>query len=158
MITFIYPEGDWTAAEVAIKIQALASSQGHKVYSPPKVGKRDEEDIGRRLSRSKYAILVAYDSPSLDPSTKWELETLSSNNATIYSVVPHSMRVELEALGVRNNLKSYDFDDIDHFIQAAEAIMDDIRSQQSSGTGGELLVLLLLFGMLIFFIALLFEQ
>lgn len=157
MITFIYPEGDWTAAEIAIKIQALASSQGHQVYSPPKVGRRDQQSIARKLSQSKYAIFVAFDETAIDDATQWELRTLSDTNATIYAVVPEPMQHPFEDLALHSHPYYYTPGDIDQFITTANMIMDEIRTQGRTN-GGELLVLLLLFGMLVLFVALLFEK
>ena len=158
MIGFIYPKDDWTAAEIAIKMQALAASQGKKVYSPPKNTRRNKKEIEIMLSRIKHAIFLAYDNKNIDDDTKWELEVLKNHGADIYFVVPKDMIPALKSLGIQDNIYSYEAGDHKALIQTLERITDDLKKREGVADIGEALVLLAILGMLIFFLWLLFEK
>jgi len=94
MITFLYPKDDWTAAEIVMKIQALAASQGYNVYSTPKNTKRNIDEINMKLSKTEYAIFMAVDVNKIDEDTQTELEILSKTAKRICYLVPYGFKLK----------------------------------------------------------------
>ena len=171
MITFVYPRDDWKAAEIAVKLQALAASQNIKVYSTPKNVRRDDEEIAKKLAKTKYAIFIAYDADAIDTNTIWELESLLGLGIEIYSVVPHVFVSELQRLGISQNIYPYSYGGSTELINSVKQLVTHleeksktseytIKSKSQEGTTGpdEALSLLLLLGMLLFFLWLIFGK
>ena len=159
MLTFIYPRNDWTAVEVVLKIQALASSQNYKVYATPKNTRRDEEMIKRKLLKTRYAIFVAIDSTEPDEDTIRELRFLKERNVRIYGIVQSSFRRDLVADFLD---KKYVVNKRDPkgFIEAFSNILTEIKStaEKQGGEVAGLIAFLGIIGILLLFISLLFGK
>lgn len=161
MITFIYPKDDWTAAEIVVKMQALAASQNIKVYSPPKNTRRDEQEIAMKLAKTKYSIFLAYDVHAIDEYTTWELKFLSERKTEIYSVVPDDLVDELIKLGIGANIYPYKYGERTELITSVKKIIDEIKTKEDKKGDsdlGELLTFLLLLGMILFLLGLILSK
>lgn len=161
MITFIYPKDDWTAAEIVVKMQALAASQNIRVYSPPKNTRRDEREIAMKLAKTKYSIFLAYDAHTIDEDTAWELKFLSERKTKIYSVVPDVQVDELMKIGIDENIYPYKYGERTELITSVKKIIDEIKTKdgkKGDSDLGETLTFLLLLGMILFFLGLIFSK
>ena len=162
MITFLYPRDDWKAAEIAVKIQALAASQNVKVYSTPKNVRRNEQEIAKKLAKTKYAFFVSYDADFIDSDTSWELRYLGDLGIEIYYVVPHVFVSKLQGLGISQNIYTYSYGDSTELIDSVKQLIRHLEAKSKSpeGTAGqeEALSFLLLLGMLLFFLWLIFGK
>jgi hypothetical protein len=88
MLAFIYPNHDYTAAELAIKAQALAGSKGMKVYSPPRnymMTAYRRMEVKNKLSRSKAALFLAHDVREIDAICQKELDVLGKHGVPVSS-------------------------------------------------------------------------
>ncbi len=93
MLTIIYPFGDYTAADIAIKLQALSSIQEQSVYVVPKHFGRREEAVIQNLSNSKVVLFIVFDSLAIDEKTEYEINFLKSKNIPIYAFIPEDFRL-----------------------------------------------------------------
>jgi hypothetical protein len=90
MISILYPENDYEAADIAIKAQAL--SRNTPIYIVPKHYGRNETDVYKNLGKTKLAIFLAFDKHKIDKKTTDELTFLVSKKIRIYSIIPDGMR------------------------------------------------------------------
>lgn len=155
VIIFVYPKEDWTAAEMAMKMQAFAASQDIDVYFPPKAGRRNEELIARKLSKGKYAIFLAHDKTELDDDTKWEINYLKKRGTPLYSIVPDNMVNNIKNFGIINNIYEYDANNPEELKNALEKLLRKIKASSSDSDAGALLTFLAVVGLGIFLIWLL---
>jgi len=162
MITFIYPKDDWTAAETVMKMQALAASQGYDVYSTPKNTKRNINDINMKLAKTKYAIFIAIDAENIDADTEQELKTLSESSAEIYYVIPEEFEQKLH-LKETEHVYRYERSDPRSLLNSVQQVLSDIKKKQTTLQGqktdtGDLIALLAIIGLLLFFLWLIFKK
>jgi hypothetical protein len=73
-IAIIFSEKDWTASEIALKIQSLAYTNDLDCYISPKHISRDDHKVATVLKKCQYVIFIAHDINNPDPLTKKELE------------------------------------------------------------------------------------
>ena len=104
MLTIMYPENDYTSADIAIRVQALAQGQGQKVYVVPKHLGRNEENIFKNLKKTDTVLFIAYDKTQIDASTLKELSWLTQNNKLIHAIIPDNMGMDLG-----QNLRTYTY-------------------------------------------------
>ena len=104
MLTIIYPENDYTSADIAIRVQALAQGQGQKVYVVPKHLGRNKENISKNLKKTDTVLFIAYDKTQIDTSTIEELSWLTKNNKLIHAIIPDNMVMDLG-----QNLRTYTY-------------------------------------------------
>ena len=104
MLTIMYPENDYTSADIAIRVQALAQGQGQKVYVVPKHLGRNEENIFKNLKKTDTVLFIAYDKTQIDASTFEELAWLTKNNKLIHAIIPDNMVMDLG-----QNLRTYTY-------------------------------------------------
>ncbi|HTB32734.1 MAG TPA: hypothetical protein VK808_11940 [Bacteroidia bacterium] len=88
MISILYPEGDYEAADIALKAQSLSYSSNTNIYIVPKHYGRNEEAIYKNLGKAKLAIFIMYENGKIDANTIKELEYLTSKDVKIYSIIP----------------------------------------------------------------------
>ncbi|MGC8893216.1 MAG: hypothetical protein ACP5QG_00025 [candidate division WOR-3 bacterium] len=108
MLIMLYPKGDDDAGYLAFKVKAIASSQGLKVYIPPRMRRREElpKEVRYNLKRAKKAILLVADPDAeMDRYTWAEMMFLLEENVPVKAVVPLdwtglSLLHEIERLGV----------------------------------------------------------
>lgn len=103
MITILYSESDYSAADIAIKVQAIAQGKGTKIYIVPKHYGRIEENVYKNLRKSTIVLFLAYDKTKIDNSTRKELEFLINKGKNIYSIIPVNM--ELPIINKSQNIK-----------------------------------------------------
>lgn len=96
MITILYPEKDYTAADLALKTQALAQNAGNKIYIVPRHYGRQEINVQKNLEKTKIALLIIHDAKLLDDSISSELNFLISKNIKIYALIPQGVQLGLE--------------------------------------------------------------
>jgi hypothetical protein len=128
MIAFLYPKEDWTAAEIALKIQAVAASQDIEVYSVPKFQKNRKELIFQRLSKTSQAIFLAYDVKSIDEDTQDHLMFLKEKKKPVYFIIPKDMENTVGALGFAQNIRLYDPADKMAIIPITESLLEDLKN------------------------------
>jgi hypothetical protein len=146
MIAFLYPKEDWTAADIALKVQAVAASQDIEVYSVPKYQQNRREQIYQKLSKVSHAIFIARDIKTIDPDTREHLNYLKDKGKDVYFLVPAGMESEAEALGFQRNIRTYDPANPMAILQIAESLLTDLR-QQADAEG--LAIFIVLVGMLL---------
>lgn len=96
MLTIIYPEGDYTAADIAIRAQALAQGQGKQLYIVPKHLGRNKEAILKKLNKTNETLFISYDKSVLDENTRQELNFLLEKGKKIHAIVPEQMILTLD--------------------------------------------------------------
>lgn len=72
----IFPERDWTAADIALKIQSLAYNNDIDCYISPKHIARDNNKVFIELNKCNYIIFIAHDVNVPDNITQRELEVV----------------------------------------------------------------------------------
>lgn len=90
MIILLYPEKDYTSADIAIKVQALAAGQNKakNIYVIPKHYGRNENEIQKKMDKAKEVLLLAYDKLKLDDGTTKELDYLLDRGVKVHAIVP----------------------------------------------------------------------
>jgi coenzyme F420-reducing hydrogenase delta subunit len=121
MLTILYPEGDYTSADIAIRTQALA--QGQSVYVVPKHYGRNEETVFKKLQKSKDVLFIAYDKMTLDAHTTQEIQFLLEKGKTIHAIIPDAL------LGMSPRAKIYTFSKTNKsdFAQAIQTFMNSVK-------------------------------
>jgi hypothetical protein len=132
MIAFLYPKEDWTAAEIALKVQAVAASQNIEVYSVPKFQKNRKDQIYERLSKSTQAIFLAYDVMVIDEDTREELKFLNEKRIPVYFILPKGMNGEINKSGSPNTIRTYDPANKMAIIQITERLLEDLKKDANA--------------------------
>jgi hypothetical protein len=101
MLTILYPEGDYTSADIAIRTQALA--QGQPVYVVPKHYGRNEATVFKKLAKSNDILFIAYDKMTIDEHTAQEIQFLLEKGKTIHAIIPDTL------VGISPKTKIYTF-------------------------------------------------
>lgn len=73
-IGIIFSEKDWTASEIALKIQSLAYSSDLDCYISPKHIARDDNKVALNLKKCNYILFIAHDIDTPDTITQSELK------------------------------------------------------------------------------------
>lgn len=89
MISIIYSERDYEAANIALKVQSLSQNQKEKIYIVPKHFGRNSATVQQMLAKSKAAVFLAVDSKRVDDITFQELLFLRQNRKPIKYIVPN---------------------------------------------------------------------
>lgn len=89
-IAILYPKNDWTAADTALRLDAIASFKNLNGFIVPKYPNRDDESLIPKLGRSKYAIFLMFDKNILDTTTKQDISFLLERGAKVYCIIPHT--------------------------------------------------------------------
>jgi hypothetical protein len=153
MIAFLYPKEDWTAAEIALKVQAVAASQDIDVYSVPKFQKNRKEQIFQKLSKVSQAIFLARDVKLIDEDTQEQLKFLKEKNTPVYFILPKEMENEAGALGFSKNIRTYDPSDKMAIIPITEHLLEDLK-KETNAEGMAVFVVLVGLLLLILFLVL----
>ncbi len=111
MITIIYPFKDYTSADIAIKLQALASGENQKIYVVPKHFGRIEERVYKELDKTDVALLIVFDEKQLDQMTIDELQYLKSKKVPIFAFMPNYLTINDEQI-TSYKYKPFDKNDI----------------------------------------------
>ncbi|MBX2957225.1 MAG: hypothetical protein KF846_13765 [Cyclobacteriaceae bacterium] len=148
MISILYPEGDFTSADIAIKLQALAQAQSEQIFIVPKHFGRNDENVFKNLSASKTALLLLHDKVALDGATKKEVEFLINKGAVIYSIAPIEAKSSL-ILPQKVSSHYYDRHKSGDFLNTVQSIVTDLQRRKDTISldndfGGILLVMALI--------------
>lgn len=92
-ITIIYPREDYDAANVAIKVQALAQSKNQRVYVVPKHHGRNKSEIERKLGETNVALFISQSDSEIDQPTIDELKYLKSKDKRIIGFLPDNIQL-----------------------------------------------------------------
>ena len=100
MIAVIYPKADYTAEEVASKLELNLDW----VYVVPK-RIRNENIIKKKLSKVKYAVFIAFEDVLLDPLTKNNINYLKNQNKKIIAIISpdHKMQFCTDEMFIVDN-------------------------------------------------------
>lgn len=154
MITILYPEGDFTSADIAIKLQALAQVQSEQVFIVPKHFGRNSENVYKNLGTSKTALLLLHDKVTLDTDTKKEIEFLISKGAIIYSIAPIEAK---NSLILPQKVSSHYYDRLKSgdFLNTVQSIVTDLqkRKKDTISFGDEFGGILIVMALIILIIA-----
>lgn len=145
MISILYPKDDYTSADIAIKLQALAADQANKIFIVPKHYGRNKENINKNLAKSRTAIFLSHDMSELDPSTRKELELLLAHKANVYSITPtQSKKSMILPKGITSHYY-YDQQQPGDFLNTVKKIADDVQKKKNASSDfGALLVVMAL--------------
>lgn len=113
MIALLYAYGDWEAADVALKVEAIAESKGIRVFLVPKHSYRVNEKVMLQLQKCEKALLIVKDAKRIDDETQNELQILSKKNIPVYGFIPADKKEIIKQVLVntnKKNFKLYDYD------------------------------------------------
>jgi len=148
MISILYPEGDFTSADIAIKLQALAQAQSEQIFIVPKHFGRNSENVYKNLGASKTALLLLHDKMTLDVDTRKEIDFLITRGAIIYSIAPIEAKNSI-SLPQRVSSHYYDRLKSGDFLNTVQSIITDLQKRKDTISlgndfGGILLVMALI--------------
>jgi hypothetical protein len=153
MIAFLYPKEDWTAAEIALKVQAVAASQNLEVYSVPKFQKNRNDQIFQKLSKATQAIFLARDVKLVDADTQEHLKFLKEKGKPVYFILPTGMEAEARGLGFVKDIRTYNPEDKMAIIPIVEQLLGELKNDTNAEGAAAFIVLVGLL-LLILFLAL----
>ncbi len=126
MLSILYPKEDYTAADVAVRVQALAAGEGQKIQVVPKHFGRNPQQVEKQLKQTAAALFIACDKLKLDADSKQELAVLQEKKRKIICVVPQRFAglpkddADLERHAyTRGNAKSFT-DTVQSFVKKLE--------------------------------------
>ena len=133
MLTLLYPQQDYTSAEIALKIQSLVASEGRKIYTVPKHFGRNETTVQKNLEKSNPVVFLAYDTTVIDDQTKSELEFLTQKSKEVIAVVPKDFLLQQSLVS-----KSFTYarGDKAEFINAINTYIETIDEEKKNSDDG----------------------
>lgn len=141
MLTILYPKEDFTAADIAVRLNALVigSTDNQEVYIVPKHFGRNPEDVLRRLRKTKSAIFIAFDKEKIDRETQSDLEEIFRLGIKTYALVPKEMKVSAK---LKENLRIHEYSKTSpkSLQNASSDLLKDINTRETSVVGGLLAV------------------
>jgi len=163
MIAFLFPNQDYTAADLSTRVQAMAAMRGLKVYSPPRnfnLSAYRQVDVARKLSQCRFALFAAHDVQVLDDLSREELARLTASGTQVYSIVPSGMVDGLRDAGLTEHVYAYHPGRESELPAIVKQIMDaaagpgrEKGKATPGGNGRELGLFLLFVGLLALLIA-----
>ena len=151
MISIFYSEGDYGAADIAVKLQALAQLQAGQIFIVPKHFGRNQINVEKNLKKSKTAIFLAHDKNVLDSHTKREVAFLSRNKARIYAIVPVQFKQSLQ-LPKSVSTNYYDKLKGGDFLKTVQKISTEFQSRRQPANS-DFSALLVIMALIIFIVA-----
>jgi hypothetical protein len=128
MIAFLYPNHDYTAADLSTKVQAMAAARGFKVFSAPRnfnLTAYRNEDVSRKLSLCKLALYAAHDVHQLDDVSRQELGLLQKAGTAVYFIIPEPMVQDVRAAGFSDHIFPYRPHNASELVGIVKKIMDE---------------------------------
>ncbi|CAD5274689.1 MULTISPECIES: hypothetical protein [unclassified Imperialibacter] len=156
MISIIYPEGDYSSSDLAIRLQALAQSQGkNTIYVVPKHLGRNPEAIYKKLSKSSTALLLMHDKTGLDKGTEEEIRYLLGRSKNIHAILPSNVVLPKD-IEKKINVLPYGGGTNKAFADIVQETVRQLEPKNGakSESGNDFAVLLALLAMVILFIGL----
>jgi hypothetical protein len=136
MISILYPEGDFTSADIAIKLQALGQVQSEQIFIVPKHFGRNSENVHKNLNSSRTALLLLHDKIALDAETKKEIEFLIAKGATIYCIAPIEAKKAL-MLSQKVSSHFYNRQKSGDFLNTVQSIVSDLQKRKDKISLGD---------------------
>lgn len=145
MLTIFYPKEDYTAADVAVRVQALAAGENQTVQVITKHIRRNQKQVTQQLRQTTAALFIACDRLELDEKSQQELADLQYKNCKIICVVPQDF-VELPK---SPNIERYTYTqgDTGSFAETVQKFVDKLKHaqqraapEQKSDNGAALLI------------------
>jgi hypothetical protein len=155
MISILYPKEDFTSADIAIKLQALAQEQSEQIFIVPKHFGRNEENVYKKLSESNTALLLLHDKLALDDATRKEVNFLLKKGATIYSIAPNEAKSSLN-LSKKKKVSSHYYDRFKSgdFLKTVQDIINHLNMRkEAKSSDNDLGIILLVLALIILVIA-----
>ncbi|SEH08202.1 hypothetical protein [Candidatus Venteria ishoeyi] len=97
MLTIFYPKDDFTAADIAVRVQALAAGEGQSIQVLAKHFGRNEEQISQQLQQTQAALFIACDALIIDEKSKFEMQTLIQKGIKPVCLIPPDFKGLLSA-------------------------------------------------------------
>lgn len=149
MITILYPKDDFDAANVAVKVQALAQSRNQKIYVVPKHYGRNRTEVQESLKKSSVALLIAQSANEIDQDTLNELKILIDCKKKVIGFIPDKLSL---TKSIENSITLEKYHKGDSNELRSGIINYLARVQKNQDAGGILVVLgLILFLFLLAF-------
>ncbi len=152
MITVLYPSDDFDAANVAVKVQALAQSRNQRVYVVPKHFGRNKTDIQKNLKNSTVVLFIAQSAETIDNGTIEELKFLQSINKKIVGFIPFDLELPSSVEQHFSSLERYHRGNSSDLRNIVLSYLTKVQKNQDSG--GFLIVL----GLILFLFLLAFNS
>jgi hypothetical protein len=141
MIAILYPKDDYTAADIGVKINALALNQKSKIYVVPKHYGRNQQSIYANLKKAKEPLLLMHDTTTLDSETAEELNFLLQNQVAVNAIIPQKSNLGLAPRNF-NGIHEYDPKDPNGFLKPINEYLTSIGKQNTNKNTGVVLGLL----------------
>jgi len=125
-IGIIHPERDWTAADVAIKIQAIAFSANIDCFISPKHTIRNDNKVLLSLKKCSYILFLSHDIKNPDEVTIKELKYLK--NKPIIAIVKKPFK-KLENVTFKNIIE---YETTKNPFEYLKKIIDNLSKEQKS--------------------------
>jgi hypothetical protein len=125
-IAIIYPKADYTAEEVAYKLELNLEW----VYIVPRREFRNENVTKKKLDKVKYALFIAFEDVKLDPTTKKDINYLKQNNKTIIAIISKDHKMQFPA-DVVYEIDHTSIADVFHFVYS---ILGEMRFKDDNLT------------------------
>lgn len=152
-ITLIYPKDDYDAANVAIKVQALAQSRGQKIYVVPKHYGRSKTEVEKNLSNTSVALFISQSETPIDKATIDELKYLMENKIKIIGFLPHGVGLP-KGLEGYIQLKRYDNTDANSLRVTLLSFLTEVQKNTRETQNALLIVI----GLVLFLFLLAFNS
>jgi hypothetical protein len=135
MLSILYPKEDYTAADVAIRVQALAAGEGHKLHVVPRHFGRQEEQAQKNLHKTTAGLLIACDKARLDETSKKDIGFLIEKKKRIIAVVPANFEPLPESIETyrytQGSAKSF-ADTVQHFVEQLKQAPTGKKNQETN--------------------------
>ncbi len=145
MLSILYPQGDYAAADVAVRVQALAAGENQTIQVIAKHFGRNSDQVDKQLNQTTAALFIACDQLDLDENSRKELAILQQKPCKIICVVPQNFVFPDD-----KNLERYTYTqgDTDSFAETVQKFVDELKqsrkmpvpSTQKSDSGASLLI------------------
>ncbi len=130
MTTIIYPFQDFYAADIAVKVQALAAGQNKKISVIPKHYGRLQNNVDKMLNDTELVLFLAHDVYNIDENTQYELEELIRQKKDVIAIIPYGMS-EWFLPTYKDFFTIYPYNNLDtnSFINTINSVIQDIMER-----------------------------
>ena len=150
-VALIYPQGDYTAAEIAHKLKALAEGRNLKIYVSNKNLREKKISPAVKFKNVTTAILIMYDTKIIDKDTDSELRYFCDKNIHTLLVVPDTFKNEYNCRSF--DIHRYKEGDQDSFMREISSIKNHFkpveRKNISTSSNSSNNILWILFGLIL---------
>jgi len=125
-IGIIYSEKDWTAADIALKIQAIAFSKDIDCFISPKHTVRNDDKVLLSLRKCSHILFLSHDIKNPDEITVKELNYLKDK--PIIAIVKKPFK-KLENITFKNIIE---YETSKNAIEYLKKLIDNVSKNQKS--------------------------